>query len=158
MKLEDDLAIYPRDGHELVNPWVGLGPAKNVVFIHTLLVYLLKYFLTVISNKCNHIHVLTIRPVSYCDWWRQWFMLVLLCSLLTVNCNHINIRPNMYCVSNFGWVDKYGPMSISDLSVHELCSIANLNLLSPGDLVFINLLCASYLRHPLLSFLSRLYC
>ena len=48
--------------------WVGPSSQKMMFFYSHVTGLLIKYFLTVIPNKRNHMHVtvLTIRHISYC--------------------------------------------------------------------------------------------
>jgi len=71
--------------------------------------WLIKYFLTVIPNKRNQMHVtvFTIKPISHCDWWRQWFMLLnFILFTLWLQIVIVLIFVEMYLIipSNLGWI------------------------------------------------------
>jgi len=59
-------------------------------------------------------------------------------TFLTVNCNHIKIHRDLYCVSNntvkfgLGWVNKYGPMSMSEVAAAAAVASITKNLRNSG--------------------------
>ena len=104
---------------------IGSSQTFDVFDLHVTGVFI-KYFFTAISNKRNHIHVTVLGLYRIVTGDGNDLSCQFHCvHFFTVNRSHINIRPDLYCVSSisikFGlvWVGSTnmdGPMSISDVT------------------------------------------